>query len=354
MQVQSILLALLLTGSVFLVSQFENNQNENGQGNIRQDIYKIYQNWKQENGMIYQNSQEDYRFQVFKKNYEWIQQYNKEVGYEAVGLNHMAGLTKDEYIQTYLQKVEESQQQNTIMNAFEEEDSLTGFQADLPTSVDWVQEGAVTTVQDAGSCSASYAIAPVSAIASCYKLAGNKLIPLSAQQIISCDKNSAGCRGGSPIYSYLYAMQYGVMSNETYPYTSKNGNSGSCKYDDSEILYKPLNMYQIKSGSPDIMKKIVAQQPITAKVDATDDSFRFYRGGETPYHSNFCLTKGQDNISYSVLITGYNEEVEKPYWILQASFGTKWGNDGYMYLQNKSGYGYCGVNKYPSFPGMTK
>lgn len=49
-------------------------------------------------------------------------------------------------------------------------------------------------------------------------------------------------------------MQYGVIAEENYPYTSKNGIAGSCKYDSSKVLYYTNNMYKIKYNAPDVMK----------------------------------------------------------------------------------------------------
>ena len=57
------------------------------------------------------------------------------------------------------------------------------------------------------------------------------------------------------------------------------------------------------------------------------------------------------NLDHAVALVGYGEEQGTKYYILRNSWGTGWGEDGYMrILDNGNGYGICGVQEEPLYP----
>ena len=56
----------------------------------------------------------------------------------------------------------------------------------LPSSIDWRQSGAVTSVLDMGGCGAGYAFSSIGAIESGWKIKYGTLYQLSVQQFIDC------------------------------------------------------------------------------------------------------------------------------------------------------------------------
>lgn len=50
------------------------------------------------------------------------------------------------------------------------------------------------------------------------------------------------------------------------------------------------------------------------------------------------------------LIVGYGEENGSEYWIMKNSWGTGWGEDGYMRVAIEDGKGICGIQMYPVYP----
>jgi hypothetical protein len=71
-----------------------------------------------------------------------------------------------------------------------------------------------------------------------------------------------------------------------------------------------------------------------------------YGGG---IYSGECGTKPD----HGVAIVGYGEEDGAKYWIIKNSWGTSWGENGFMKLaRTPTPGGQCGINQYPSRPLM--
>jgi len=98
----------------------------------------------------------------------------------------------------------------------------------------------VTGVLNQGQCDSGWAFAAVGALESANAIATGTLKPLSKQQLIDCDYNNKGCKGGSPEIAFKYYENDVIaMGEEEYPYKARDG---KCKYDkkqaDSEVTVR--------------------------------------------------------------------------------------------------------------------
>mmetsp|Transcript_20058 Transcript_20058/g.17147 ORF Transcript_20058/g.17147 Transcript_20058/m.17147 type:complete len:109 (-) Transcript_20058:30-356(-) len=91
----------------------------------------------------------------------------------------------------------------------------------------------------------------------------------------------------------------------------------------------------------------VAQQPVSAILNAYPADFKSYTGGI--YKSDACTSS---KASHSVLITGYGEDKDgTKYWEFKNSWGENWGMKGYgRILRGKGGDGECGILRQAYFP----
>jgi len=72
----------------------------------------------------------------------------------------------------------------------------------------------------------------------------------------------------------------------------------------------------------------------------------FYTGGI--YDNPDCGTE----LDHSMLITGYGNSSGINYWTLKNSWGSSWGEQGYVRIQRSSGNvtAVCGINLAASYP----
>jgi len=55
-------------------------------------------------------------------------------------------------------------------------------------------------------------------------------------------------------------------------------------------------------------------------------------------------------LDHATLVVGYGEENGQEYWIMKNSWGTVWGEEGYMRLAIVDGPGICGIQESPLYP----
>jgi C1A family cysteine protease len=92
------------------------------------------------------------------------------------------------------------------------------------------------------------------------------------------------------------------------------------------------------------MKAAVAQQPTSVLIEADKSVFQMYKSGI--FDSTACGT----NLDHATLVVGYGSEAGQEYWIMKNSWGTVWGEEGYMRLAIVDGDGICGIQMSPLFP----
>ena len=101
--------------------------------------------------------------------------------------------------------------------------------ADVPDSIDWTNEGAVTAVKNQQQCGSCWAFSTTGSVEGAYYIATKHLISLSEQQLVSCDETDHGCEGGLMDNAFKFAETYGICKEADYPYISGAGTSFQCR-----------------------------------------------------------------------------------------------------------------------------
>ena len=109
-------------------------------------------------------------------------------------------------------------------------------------------------------------------IAAEYRIKGQKIEDLSAQQIVDCSTayGNDGCNGGSVTSSFEYARDKGLTTAKNYPYVGKEQ---PCKNVTSP-LYKVKDIYHMTYTTEEKMQQLVNQSPITISIYSSSMSFQ--------------------------------------------------------------------------------
>merc|ERR1712224_597793 len=90
--------------------------------------------------------------------------------------------------------------------------------ADLEDEVDWTTKGAVNPIKNQGQCGSCWAFGTVASVEGINFIKNKKLVSLSEQQLVSCDKGDHGCGGGLPDNAFKYVESTGLTTESNYPY----------------------------------------------------------------------------------------------------------------------------------------
>lgn len=66
----------------------------------------------------------------------------------------------------------------------------------VTNGIDWRSKGAVNPIKNQGGCGSCWAFSAVAAIEGHHQIQTGKLLSLSEQEVVDCDKTSHGCQGG--------------------------------------------------------------------------------------------------------------------------------------------------------------
>jgi len=94
------------------------------------------------------------------------------------------------------------------------------------------------------------------------------------------------------------------------------------------------------------MKNALAGRPLAVSLEADKMCFQLYSSG---IMSN---TNCGTTLDHAVLTVGWGTSSGQEYWLVKNSWGTGWGDNGYIKLGIVSGAGICGVQKEPLYPNL--
>lgn len=216
------------------------------------------------------------------------------------------------------------------------------FAVALPSSLDWRALGADVPIRNQGSCGGCWAFGTLAPLEAQIKLQCGVTADLSEQYLASCNIDGWGCNGGW--WAHDYQLDKSGQDNSGPGAVLENG----FPYKDSETpcggpyrhTYTISNWgYLADDGAvPSVRtlkEAIYAYGPISAAV-YVGPLFQAYKEG-------IFDADEQGQVNHAITLVGWVDEAgpDNGYWILRNSWGTSWGENGYMrirYANNQVGY----------------
>src|ERR1039457_4330807 len=189
----------------------------------------------------------------------------------------------------------------------------------LPSYWDWREHNGVTPVKNQGNCGSCWAFSTVGTMEAVILIASGTTVDLSEQQLVSCDNNYNGCGGGN--YAFDMEISPGAVLESCFPYRAADMD---CQTNCPHVYQLGNwgyvgNSWSVPSTNA-IKNAIYTYGPISVSV-ASDSYFQAYSGGVYNHNSD-------SSINHDVVLVGWDDA--NGCWIMKNSWGTWWGESGYM------------------------
>mmetsp|Transcript_44133 Transcript_44133/g.59827 ORF Transcript_44133/g.59827 Transcript_44133/m.59827 type:complete len:138 (+) Transcript_44133:385-798(+) len=131
------------------------------------------------------------------------------------------------------------------------------------------------------------------------------------------------------------------MTYADYPYTEKEG---TCAYDEAKVIAKVDSFEHITPNDPASLKAALTSRPVSVAIESQSMTFNLYQSGVL--NDPDCGTY----LDHAVLAVGFGIENDQEYYLVKNSWGTNWGENGYVKIAIQDGEGICGIQKDAAYP----
>ena len=301
--------------------------------------------WMGQHDIAYESVEEvEYRFGIWRANKAVVEAHNEEHarGRETytLAMNKFAAMTNAEFSAQMLRP-------RTTRNADSAERTFEGGAA-VADSFDWRSvKDVVTPIKDQGQCGSCWAFSAVATMEGAYNYATGSLNSFSEQELVDCTNSGHyTCNVGGEMsdgVDYIASSQSGYIYTErAYPYTATSCSilKNCCNAESNTGVSTGITGHTaVTSGDEDALKSAAGTYPIiSVGIDASSTQFQLYSSGV--YAPAGCSSTSLD---HGVAVVGYDTmTVGGDYWIVKNSWGTSWGEDGYIYMARNDN-NKCGI-----------
>jgi inhibitor of cysteine peptidase len=204
----------------------------------------------------------------------------------------------------------------------------------LPSSFDWRSLNMLTPIRDQGGCGSCWAFGTTAVLESAILRSGGGSQDLSEQYLVSCNTSGYSCDGGWWAHSYHFNLKgaqqtvAGAVMESSFPYTQSNASCTQSYNHPYRISNWQYVDYFVDIPSVEQLKTAIYQHgPVSVGI-CVGNNFQYYAKGTILTTSDSC---GFYKINHAVALVGWDDAGQ--YWILRNSWGTDWGDNGYMRIK---------------------
>jgi C1A family cysteine protease len=279
----------------------------------------MWAEYKKEHGRTYTHDEDSIRFGHFLRNIRLADGRNEEElargGDACHGITKYSDWSRDEILSLANSKKPEGH----VSSAEKAQIVSRKKKVNDDTVTDWT--GVYTTpVKNQGQCGSCWAFSATEQIESDTMRTLDTTLILSPEQIVQCATAAYGCNGGWTEVAYSYVKKTGGLELEDdYPYTSPP--TGKCNSDADDFKVTVVKFYQVDSED-DMGDYVNETGPLSVCVDA--ETWSSYTGGIMSVCGN--------SVDHCVQAVGVKSSGSDPYWKVRNSWGTSWGESGFIRL----------------------
>lgn len=212
--------------------------------------------------------------------------------------------------------------------------------------------GCGAEILNQGGCGSCWAFGTVEAVSDRFCMMGEK-VTVSPQTLVSCQDSRGTCRGGATVNAYQYIESHGLStctnqcSSGCEPYGS---GSNHCKSGEEDLFNDKCYGCdeQCHDGSGAVFYKV--RSHVKGKLDTDEETVKAQlrthgsvTGGLSVYRNwqGWVKNNGADAVydshegsahvgAHAIKISGYGVSGGKKYWLVQNSWGSGFGDGGYI------------------------
>jgi hypothetical protein len=201
--------------------------------------------------------------------------------------------------------------------------------------------GVSSSIKNQASCGSCWAFSTIAGLEAAIMWHGGPEYDLAEQHLVSCNPWDWGCNGGFFAYDMIVSgnpYYPGAMNETCFPYTAVDS---ACSYCASPAWYSAVSWAYVGASNSvpatDAIKTAIMTYGSVSAGIYVDRYFQAYTGGVLT-----SCKKKVNNINHAIILCGWDDA--KGAWLLKNSWGTGWGEDGYMWIKygcSGVGYGAC-------------
>lgn len=272
---------------------------------------------------------------------EYIDKLRKQVTWEVESYENsiFKGWTEEDFLQSFPSNKHDEPRETPADKSIKDP-------RELPENFDGRDKwgACVHPIRNQGVCGSCWSFAITSALSDRFCI-NKKDVILSPQHLIACLKTTGfnGCNGGNSVNAMKHIISQGVVTEKCYPYTlTKSKTTPPCpnkctgRGDWTERYHCKAGTNKVITNIEEMQKEIINNGPICTHF-IYRNSFNVYKSGIYD-----CTDPPYEDIGHFLKVIGWGSEKGVKYWILANSYGTTWGENGYIRFK----MGVCGIDDY--------
>ena len=230
----------------------------------------------------------------------------------------------------------------------------------LPTTFSWCGQNGCTPIRDQGPCGSCWAFATAGVMESDILIKDGVSRDSSEQYLVSCNGVGWGCGGGWFAHDYHWNKYIapettaGVVDESAFPYTATDATCSAAHAHNERLTSWSYVGASNSVPTVDAIKQAIATNGPVAAAVCAGANFQLYRSGVLQTADTCSGT-----VNHGIVLVGWDDTLGA--WRLRNSWGTSWGESGYMWIKyGLSNVGYAanyavyGAQPIPAAPtGLT-